>query len=205
MKVDEAMRARRSVRSYDPTAAIDDATLSKLFELVALSPSSFNLQHWRFVVCRDHGLKQRLKEACMGQSQVGEAGAVILVLGKLSAHADAERIYSDLQPEHRSKTVKMIRGFYEGNGAAQRDEAIRSASMAAMSLMVAARSMGLSTGPMIGFDPKRVLEILAVDDDHIPVMMITMGREKNPPPPRPGRRPVSEIVTLESFTGKGLR
>lgn len=204
MQVEEAFRSRRSVRSFEPSATLDDATLARLFELVALSPSSFNLQHWRFVVARETELKLRLKEAAMGQPQVAEASAVVLVLGKLSAFADAERIYAELDPERRARTVKMIHGFYEGNVEAQRDEALRSGSMGAMALMLAAQSLGLSSGPMIGFDKQRVCALLGVDDAHIPVMLIALGRQKNPPPPRQYRRPLREIVTLDGFKGPGL-
>ena len=44
MELEQSIRARRSIKSYDPAYEIDDATLRRLFELVTLSPSSFNLQ-----------------------------------------------------------------------------------------------------------------------------------------------------------------
>jgi putative NAD(P)H nitroreductase len=76
--------------------------------------------------------------------------------------------------------------------------------MAAMALMISARAIGLNSGPMIGFDKQGVCKLLGVDSDHIPVMLVVLGREKNPPPPRGWRRPIGEIVTLDGFHGRPL-
>ncbi len=89
MKIDQVMRERRSVNKFDGDHEVTDEELRKLFDLVVLSPSSFNLQHWRFVVVRDPAGKEALRKAAMGQPQVAQASAAIVVAGKLSAFEDA--------------------------------------------------------------------------------------------------------------------
>ena len=86
----------------------------------------------------------------------------------------------------------------------QRDEAIRSGALAAMSLMYAAKARGYDTGPMIGFDPEAVSDLLDIPADHIPVMMVVLGKCLGKQPARRGRHPVREVVRLESMRGKGL-
>ena len=41
MEFEDAVRSRRSIKTYDPDATVDDDTLKRLFELVTQSPSSF--------------------------------------------------------------------------------------------------------------------------------------------------------------------
>ena len=76
MQFDEIVAARRSVKNYDPAHEITDEELKALFEKVILSPSSFNLQHWRFVVVRDPARKSDIRKAAWDQEQVEAASAV---------------------------------------------------------------------------------------------------------------------------------
>ena len=82
---------------------------------------------------------------------------------------------------------------------------VDSGSMAAMSLMYAAKHFGWDTGPMIGFDAAKVSEYLALDDATIPVMMVVLGKALNgEQPDRAYRRPLEEVVKLESEQGDSL-
>jgi len=195
---------RRSVAKYVPDQTITDAELKTLFEKVALTPSSFNLQHWRFVVVRDAIRKAELRKAAFGQEQVEAASAVIVVAGKLNAHVDAPEIYATAPETVRTTLLPMIQKFYGSNPAFQRDEAIRSASLAAMTLMYAACDMGYATGPLIGFDPAEVSRLTGLDDQHIPAMLVVIGKQASDIRPRAHRFPIDQFVKLESLNGPGL-
>ncbi len=200
----EIVQQRRSVKSYDPEKAISDAELKELFDEVVLSPSSFNLQHWTFIAVKDSEQKKLLKEAAWGQPQVEDCSVAILVCGKLDAYKDAPEIYKEAPEEIQKKMLPMIQNFYEGKPQAQRDEAIRSASLAAMTLMYAAKNRGWATGPMIGFDPVATSKLLNLTSAYIPVMLLVLGYQKKAPRPRDYRRPIEEIVRLNTLDGPGL-
>lgn len=205
MEFSDLARARRSVRVYAPDARIDDAELEAIFAEVILSPSSFNLQHWQFVVVRDAARKQTLRGLSYGQAQVEQCAALVLVCGRLDAHEDADRIYAAEPAATRDKYVPMITGVYQERAALQREEAIRSGALAAMSLMYAARNRGWDSGPMIGFDAGKVAALLELPPTSVPVMMVTLGRaQADALPPRAYRRPVSEVVRLETMNGSVL-
>ena len=205
MNVEEAIRSRRSVKSYDTSYELDDATLRRIFELVERTPSSFNLQHWRFVVVRAQERKDQLRAASFGQPHVGECAAVVVVAAKLNAHDDAEASQAHVSDDAlRKKLCEEIRGYYENNPQFQRDEALRSASLAAMTLMLVAESMGLCTCPMIGFNPKKVSEIVELAEGVFPVMLMVLGKLGEGDAFPTSRFPLSEVVKLETFTGKGL-
>lgn len=204
MELDDAIRSRRSHKSYDPDFEVTDDLLRELFSLVQHSPSSFNLQHTRFVVVRDEGKRRQLMEAAWGQKHIGAAPADVVVCAKLTAHEDADRVQQHAPPAVREKVVSMIEGIYDGKPRLQRDEAIRSGSLASMTLMLAARSLGLDTCPMIGFDPKKVAAIVGLDDDHIPVMLITLGKKGDADPFPTSRLGLGDTVKLESLDGPGL-
>jgi nitroreductase len=204
MEFDEAVRSRRSIKTYDSDVAVDDATLKRLFELVTQSPSSFNLQHWRFVVIRDVDRRKELMAASWGQPHVGAAPAVVVVAGKLRAHEDAARANGHAPQEVLDSLVPVIERSYANNEQFQRDEAIRSGSLASMTLMLAARTLGLVTCPMIGFQPAEVARIAGLDEGHIPVMLITLGKQGGGDIFPTSRFPLEEVVRLERLDGAGL-
>lgn len=202
----ELAAARRSVRIYKPGLEISDAELKQIFDTVILGPSSFNIQHWKFIVVRDQARKTELRSIAFGQAQVEQAAAVVLVCGHLNAYEDASRIYADADTTTREKYVPMIEGAYKDQPALQREEAVRSGSLAAMSLMYAAKAIGWDSGPMIGFDAAKVGAMLKLDGNTVPVMMVVLGKALDAEQlPRGYRRPVSEVVRLECSDGDGLK
>ncbi|MEM8883011.1 MAG: nitroreductase family protein [Planctomycetota bacterium] len=204
MDLSQAIRDRRSVKSY-ADREVDDATLQRIFELVLESPSSFNLQHWRFVLVRDAARRKQLMDAAWGQPHVGAAAVDVIVCGKVNAHEDAERSQAHAPAEVAEKVVGMIRGIYDGKPQLQRDEAIRSASLAAMTLMLVAQAEGLRTCPMIGFDPAKVSEIVGLDESHVPVMLVTLGHPGDGGVFPTSRFPMEEVVRWETLDGDGFK
>ena len=205
MEFSDIVQRRRSVKSYDAEKSISDVELKELFEEVILSPSSFNLQHWTFIAVKDSEQKKALKEAAWGQQQVEDCSVAIVVCGKLDAYKDAPNIYKDAPKEVQEGLLPMINNFYEGKEQVQRDEAIRSASLAAMTLMYAAKNCGWATGPMIGFDPVATSKLLNLTEAYIPVMLLVLGYQKKAPRPRDTRRPIEEIVRFNTLDGPGLK
>ena len=204
MEFSEIVQQRRSIKSYDTEKTISDMELKSLFDEVVLSPSAFNLQHWTFVAVKDPAMKKKFREAAWGQPQVEECSVAILVCGKLDAYKDAATIYEETPEEVQKKMVPMIEDFYEGKDQLQRDEAIRGASLAAMSLMYGAKNRDWVTGPMIGFDPEAVSTLLKLTPNMIPVMIVVLGHQKEAPRPRSYRHPIENVVRLNTLDGPGL-
>ncbi len=205
MTVDEALRRRRSVKHFDPAHALDDGAVRALMEPVLFTPTSFNLQHFRFVVARDAQVKAQLAQAAYGQQQLAQCSAAVAILAKLPAHEDAERVWDGAPDGVRTSMARTIRAFYDGTPALQRDEAIRSGSMAAMALMLRATELALDTCPLIGFDDAAVRGVLGVPDDHVVVLLVCVGRATQPPHPRVGRYALEELVVLDGFQGASLQ
>ena len=207
MKTSEALRSRISTNSFATGQHLDRETIESLISLASEAPSSFNIQHWRFVVVSDAGAKAELQKAAFGQPKVANAAATIVVLGDLRAH---EHLHDTLGPsvsagfmpeKVREQFVGMASGMY-ADARMARDEAIRSGSLAAMAFMLAATERGIATGPMIGFDPTAVLNALSIPDRYVPVMLIAIGPAGDGNWPRKPRLPLKSILCWE--TGASL-
>ncbi len=85
MNVFEAIKTRRSVRSYLDKPVEEDKLL-RVLEAARLAPSANNYQEWRFVVVRDDVTRQKLMAAARGQGFVGQAPVVIACCAQTDGH-----------------------------------------------------------------------------------------------------------------------
>ena len=175
------LRERTSVNLFDPTRKISDEEIREIIADATQAPSSYNIQHWRFIAVTDPEKKKQLQAAAYNQAKVGQASATIIVLGDLRGYEKLEKIYEPLvkrgtvTKEYVAGAVRNSTAAYSQNPQFQRDEAIRSGALAAMTLMIAAQARGYVTGPMIGFDPEQVKKLFNISDRYVPVMLITLG------------------------------
>ena len=189
METITAIKERRSVKHYDPAHEMSEAEINALLELALLSPTSFNMQHWRFVVVTDTEKLAAIQAAAWNQAQVTEASITILLCAKLNAHEDAGRYWVHAPQSVQDILVPMISPFYQNNAQLRRDEAMRSIGIAAQTLMLTAKSMGYDSCPMIGFDPEKVAEIIDLPENHVIGMMLTVGKALKDANVRSGQLP----------------
>jgi nitroreductase len=194
-----AIRERRSVKHFDSNHQMSEAEINALLELALLSPTSFNMQNWRFVVVTNSEKKDALCAASWNQAQVKDASITVLLCADLDAHVNADRYWVNAPEPVRKMIVPMIPKFYESNRELQRDEAMRSIGIASQTLMLAAKAMGYDSCPMIGFDPARVAEIIKLPAGHVVGMMLTIGKPLKDANARAGQLPYEEVVFRDEF------
>ena len=174
--------------------------ISKLLEAAILSPTSYNIQNWRFVIITEQDIKDRLVGLCYGQEQVSESSLVIILCADLKSwNNNPERYWVNIPEEQRKVLVNAIKSSYNKKPQIQRDEAMRSCGMTAQTIMLAAKSMGYDTCPMKGFDFDAVAKLINLPDDHVISMMVVVGKATKNASPRGGQLPLSEIVFENSF------
>lgn len=197
----EAIEQRRAVKHYDPNYNMPQEDIERLFDLALLSPTSFNIQNWRFVVVRDPEQKKKIRAAAWDQAQVTDANFTIVLCGDPMAWENEPSRYWRNAPEATQQMlVPMIGDFYSKAGEqVQRDEVMRSVGIAAQTIMLAAKSMGYDSCPMIGFDPQQVAQIINLPDGHVIGMLVTVGKAIKPAHPRGGQLDKSEVVFSDRF------
>ena len=200
MQVKQAIETRRSIKNYDPHHKLTQQEIDELMQLAMLSPTAFNIQNWRFLVVTDPVLRQQIRAVSWNQAQVEEASLLIVLTADLKAWAkQPERYWQNAPKAVADILVPAIGHYYENNEQAQRDEAMRSCGMAAMTLMLAAKDMGYDTCPMDGFDFDAVAKLLDLPHDHIPAMFVTVGKALKEAKPRAGQLAMHEVVIQNKF------
>lgn len=200
MNVTEAIVDRRSIKNFDPNHEMSEQEVAKLMSLAMLSPTAFNIQHWRFVIVNDPALRKEIRAVSWDQAQVEEASLLIVLTVDLKAwEKDPARYWENAPAEVRNYLVNAIGGYYKGKEDVQRDEGMRTGGMAAMTLMLAAKEMGYDTCPMDGFDFDAVGKLINLPADHLPVMFVTVGKALEEARPRGGQLHMDDVVIYNKF------
>ena len=197
----EAIYARRAVKQFDSEHKLTADEERKLLEATIQAPTSFNIQHWRFVILRDPELRQKIRtEFGNDQAQMTDASLLVLITADTKAWAkEPARYWKNAPQEVSDLLVGWMGPFHEGRDWLQRDEAQRSIGMAAQTLMLSAKAMGYDSCPMIGFEIDEVAKLIGLPDDHVMGPMIAIGKGTKQPWPKPGQLALDEIVFENSF------
>lgn len=200
MDVTTAIETRRAVKAYDPEHRMTEAEIEKLLSLAMLSPTAFNIQNWRFVVVRDTALRSEIRKAAWDQAQVSEASLLLVLCADTKSwEKNTARYWINAAQPVQDYIVPAINQYYSGREQVQRDEAMRSCGIAAMTLMLAAKQMGYDSCPMDGFDFDAVAKLIKLPQDHIITMMMAIGKPIKEARPRGGQLPISDVVINNCF------
>lgn len=200
MNTIDAIRARRAVKSYDPTHRMSGEEVTELLSLTLLSPTAFNLQHWRFVVVDEPALRQQIRQVAWDQAQITDASLLVILCADLKAWENTpDRYWRNAPAEVQAFMLPAIDQYYRGKEQTQRDEAMRSCGIAAQTLMLAAKSLGYDSCPMDGFDSTAVSQLINLPEDHVIAMFVAIGKRTQDAWPRSGQLSLDEVVISNSF------
>jgi nitroreductase / dihydropteridine reductase len=182
--IKELMQWRFACKQFDPNKKIEHEVLEDLMDTVRLSPSSFGLQSWKFIVITNKEIQEQLKPAGYGQAQITDASALVFLCADtdvLSEKGTLERYMSDLQKG--GKTVEQLESFKQmiGGRASSVSEADKNiwvqkqVYIPAMTLILAAAEKEIDSCPMEGFDPSSVAKILGLPENIVPTVLVSLG------------------------------
>ncbi|MDH4612691.1 nitroreductase family protein [Pseudomonas sp. BN102] len=196
----ECILSRSAAKYYDPAAIVSDNLIRELVRIGTSAPTSFHLQNWRFIAVRTHEAKARLSPIAWNQPAITDAAVTFIVCGQL---ADSSVIPERLAPlvEAGVMPATMVpeweipaRDLYLEYPQRQRDEAVRTGTFGAAAMIYAARSLGLGSTPMIGFDAEALHREFGLAEDEVPVMLLSVGAERPGNWAQKPRRPLDEVL-----------
>ena len=167
-----ALNWRYATKVFDPARKISSKDLDTLLQSLVLTPSSFGLQPYRFLVVTDPALKARLREASWGQSQITDCSHLVVFLARQQmTEADVDHLIQRIAKVRgvQADSLAGYKGMMVGSlvtgprSASVPEWAARQAYIALGQFMAAAAMLGLDTCPMEGLDPKKYDEILGLE------------------------------------------
>ncbi len=168
----EALRWRYATKAFDAGRSIPEDLWQTLEDTLVLTPSSYGLQPWRFLVIRDAALKADLRPHSWNQSQITDASHLVVLLSRrrieerdLDRLIDATAGSRGLDPTTLAGYRQMMaKDLVEGPRSATIERwASNQVYIALGNLMTAAALLGIDTCPIEGFSPADYDRLLGLD------------------------------------------
>ena len=214
----DAYQFRHACKIFDTDKKISKEDFTFILETARLSPSSFGMEHWRFIVITNDALKEKLKPDCWGQKQITTCSHLVAVVAKTAAVQDEDYVkkmfarhgadkesqkgllgtYMDILKE-RSKQF-VIRYMYKKmtQKHATFEWSARQCYIAAANMATSAAMIGIDSCFIEGFKKEKLEATLGIDatQEDIPLLLSFGYRIKEQP--RKDRLSVDEIVEVRA-------
>lgn len=204
---------RHATKEFDATKKITEEDFKFILETGRLSPSSFGMEPWRFVVVQNPELREKIKNTAWGAfSKLPEASHFVLILvrTKMDTKFDSDYLHNhflhfkQLPEEFMAKYLQRIEEFQKEDFKLLDGErplldwASKQTYIALGNMMTAAAQIGIDSCPIEGFNKEKMNNLLAdeglLEEGHFSLsVMVAFGFRVNEPKPKT-RRPYSDVV-----------
>ncbi|MFH2116170.1 MAG: nitroreductase family protein [Spirochaetota bacterium] len=168
MEFIDALEARWACKLYDETRDVSPEEEAVILEAGRLAPTSFGLEHWRFVSVRGQTPRLQLYSACLSQDVVRTAPLIVIVLVRQARYytpdSDFVKARAARFPGGWPVFYDDYKGYHEwleaGNLTGHWAKA--QAYLACANMMNAASSIGVDSCAIEGYKEAEVLDIVAL-------------------------------------------
>ncbi len=176
-----ALKFRHACKLFDASQKISNEDILFILEAGRVSPSSFGMEAWKFLVITNEELKAKLQPYCWNQPQISSCSHLVVALAGIESlkpefgivkqrfqrrEMPQEKLefYLDLYSNHLAKTLSSDENIYAWSS--------KQTYIACANMMSAAAFIGIDSCPIEGFEKERVEEVLGLDTKKYQVTMI---------------------------------
>ena len=166
----DRLQWRYAVKRFDASRQLDESTWQALEQALVLTPSSYGLQPWKFLVITDQEVKDKLPAISWNQQQPRDCSHMVVLAARrimdtefidryMQSVVEARDLKPGAMDGYRNTLVGLVGGMED-----HLDWNARQVYIALGQLMVAAALVGVDTCPMEGIDPAAYDELLGLQD-----------------------------------------
>ena len=172
MELINSLNWRYATKKFDPSKKVSEEDLALIKEAVRLSASSYGLQLYKVLIIEDAEIRERLKPASWGQSQITDASHLFVFCNYAEVTDDHIDEYINLKANTQGLDVEslvdygnMMKGSMSGLSDAQKSQWTAKQTYIALGNLLAVCSlMRIDACPMEGFEPAKYNDILGLTE-----------------------------------------
>ncbi len=166
------LNARYAAKKFDSSRTIPDEIWNTLEEALVLSPSSYGLQPWKFIVISDAGLKEELAPHAWNQPQITTCSHLVVFCARRELSGDDVEKLMSTTAEKRGVAASDLHGYASMIGSSisnlSPDDLLqwnkRQVYLALDQFLLSCALLGVDACPMEGFVNTKFDEILGLTD-----------------------------------------
>ena len=180
MEFKELLMARYATKKFDGKK-IDEDKFDQVLDMICFSPSALNIQPWKIKVVTDEETKKKLSAASLDQAQITTCSHLLVFCALTDLPGNVEKITTMMKgvgvPEENLKMFQNVIDIFLSNYTSETGvvEAQHNVFIAATTAIYAAKSLGIDSCPMQGFNPEAYSEILDIPSGLVPTILVPMG------------------------------
>ncbi len=168
----EQLNWRYATKEFDSGKKIPAETMQALEQALVLTPSSFGLQPWKFIIVQDQAIKDQFPAVSWNQQQTKDCSHMVVLASKTGYKREDVGTFIERMAEVRGVAPESLSGYEEFAGGfvdmASEQGWIdtwtqKQVYIALGQLMFAAAALGVDACPMEGIDPKAYDQILGLE------------------------------------------
>jgi nitroreductase len=201
----EALQFRHACKKFDANRTIPAELMADIIESAHLSPSSFGMEAWKFLVVESAEWKEKIRPACWNQPQITDCSHVMVLLAcpdlttpdskhvkamfsRRGLGEEAVHAYIDKYREHHKTEIDPLMSHYAW--------CAKQCYLALGNIMTAAAAVGVDSCPIEGFSKQELEAVLGLDTTKEQVaVVVALGYRAGEQPIR-FRRPLNEVVQV---------
>ncbi|MEM1258511.1 MAG: NAD(P)H-dependent oxidoreductase [Bacteroidota bacterium] len=168
----EIRKWRYATKKFDASKKVSKEDLDVFLEATRLSASSYGLQPYHIYVISNQEIKERLKPASWGQSQITDASHIIVFANSTDFDGDLVDNYLDNVSQTRNIPQEGLKGYGDFMKSKLLDLpaeikgnwTTKQVYLAFGNAMQAAAELKIDTCPMEGFVPETYNEVLGLKE-----------------------------------------
>lgn len=175
MSLTQSLEWRYATKKFNPNKKISNEQLQSLLQTVRLAPSSYGLQQYKILVIEDAAIREQLRDAAYGQTQLTDASHLIVFAAETSINEAYVKNYIDEAAQLRGVAREQLAPFENtilgAIGRMTEDQKIawahKQAYIALGVFISAASEAGIDSCPMEGFNAGNFDEILGLKEKNL--------------------------------------
>ncbi|MEY3736252.1 MAG: hypothetical protein RLZZ624_1311 [Cyanobacteriota bacterium] len=187
-----SLQWRYATKAFDRTRTIDPNTWQALETSLVLTPSSYGLQPWRFLVLQDPELRSRLRPHAWNQAQITDCSHLLVLLVRRTIEGrDLDRLIERMAalrqtaPERLQAYRQMMAADLIDGPRSQRIDswATNQVYIALGGFMTAAALLGVDTCAIEGFSPPEFDRLLDLESSDYRSAVVCAAGYRDPADP----------------------
>jgi nitroreductase len=165
---------------------VPENTINELLDLIRFAPSALNLQPWRIKVVSDQKTRDELAPAMFNQMQAVNCSHLLIFcadtdIDEVITKVDQSMKDARFPDDQRARMIGMATSLKANFTPVWLQQQVYFALGNAVN---GAKSLGLDSCPMTGFDPDKVAQILGLPRHLVPTAVCPVGYAADSPTPK---------------------
>ncbi|MDC9031919.1 nitroreductase family protein [Columbia Basin potato purple top phytoplasma] len=174
----------KTIRTFEKNHKISHEQWLKIFDDIRYTPSSFDLQPWRFFIIESEQNKNKLKTILQGNAiQLETSSAIVLVCGDLNKKNSSQYIYNqkylnkEIDNETKDIIIQKIKNHYnQMNTQKLQNEIFLECGIISLNLVLTMQNLGYNSCFMGGCLFEKINDLFQIPNNYAPIILIAVGK-----------------------------